>query len=196
MGALLGIAVESLVVAYAAHLDLGPTGAGLLATVAPAAAVVTSFFLPSAGRHRALVRLVCRTSAVMTAVAGLVFLVDSPMPLVLVGFLAAGAMDVLTVPAGVVIGQRLPQASRGTAFSFLEGVLMAAHALGAVTAGLLASVLAVPTAAALLAVPAGAAALSAWSSIRETGRSGRSRRAGGASTVPVDGAVPVRGRRD
>ena len=190
MGALLGIAVESLVVAYAAHLDLGPTGAGLLATVAPAAAVVTSFFLPSAGRHRALVRLVCRTSAVMTAVAGLVFLVDSPMPLVLVGFLAAGAMDVLTVPAGVVIGQRLPQASRGTAFSFLEGVLMAAHALGAVTAGLLASVVAVPTAAALLAVPAGAAAVIGLVLIRERGRSDGSARHR-ESTVPVDGAVPV-----
>jgi hypothetical protein len=159
MGALLGIAVESLVVAYADHLGVGPRGAGLLATVAPAAAVMTSFFLPSEGRHVALVRLVCRTSAVMTAVAFLVFVVDSPMPLVLVGFLAAGAMDILTVPAGVVIGQRLPQASRGTAFSFLEGVLMAAHATGAVTAGLLASVMSVPLAAATLAVPAGATAL-------------------------------------
>jgi hypothetical protein len=190
MGALLGIAAESLVVAYAAHLDLGPTGAGLLATVAPAAAVVTSFFLPSAGRHRALVRLVCRTSAVMTAVAGLVFLVDSPMPLVLVGFLAAGATDVLTVPAGVVIGQRLPQASRGTAFSFLEGVLMAAHALGAVTAGLLASVVAVPTAAALLAVPAGAAAVIGLLLIREPAR----RHVGAhrpEEAVRVGGPVPV-----
>ena len=192
MGALLGIAVESLVVAYAAHLDVGPTGAGLLAAVAPAAAVVTSFFLPSAGRHQALVRLVCRTSAVMTAVAGLVFLVDSPMPLVLVGFLAAGAMDVLTVPAGVVIGQRLPQASRGTAFSFLEGVLMTAHALGAVTAGLLASVVAVPTAAAMLAVPAGAAAVLGLFLVRE-GRPDRSPRAADRDQ-PVDGGVPVSAR--
>jgi hypothetical protein len=187
MGALLGIAVESLVVAYADHLDIGPTGAGLLATVAPAAAVVTSFFLPAAGRHRELVRLVCRTSVVMTAVAGLVFVVDSPMPLVLVGFLAAGAMDVLTVPAGVVIGQRLPQASRGTAFSFLEGVLMAAHALGALTAGALATVLAVPTAAALLAVPAGAAAVLGLVLIREVRRPDGSPQ----PSAPVGAAVPV-----
>jgi hypothetical protein len=182
MGALLGIAVESLVVAYADHLGLGPTGAGLLATVAPAAAVVTSFFLPSAGRHRALVRLVCRTSALMTAVAGLVFVVDSPMPVVLVGFLAAGAMDVLTVPAGVVIGQRLPRASRGTAFSFLEGVLMAAHALGALTAGLLASIMSVPAAAALLSVPAGGAAVLGLYLIREE------RRPGGQILRPDDDA--------
>ena len=159
MGALLGIAVESLVVAYADHVGLGPTGAGLLATVAPGAAVLTSLLLPSAGRHAMLVRLVCRTSTVMTAVAFVVFVVDSPMPVVLLGFIAAGAMDVLTVPAGVVIGQRLPRATRGTAFSFLEGVLMTAHATGAVTAGVLASVVSVPFAAAVLAVPAGATAV-------------------------------------
>jgi hypothetical protein len=193
MGALLGITVESLVVAYADHLELGPTGAGLLATVAPAAAVVTSFLLPSQGRHVALVRLVCRTSAVMTAVAFLVFAVDSPMPLVLVGFLAAGAMDVLTVPAGVVIGQRLPQASRGTAFSFLEGVLMAAHATGAVTAGVLASVASVPAAAAVLAIPAGATAVLGLYLVRGTRGAARDEQADDRP-VRQDGELAVAAR--
>jgi len=172
MGALLGIAVESLVVAYADHLGLGPTGAGLLATVAPGAAVLTSLLLPSSGRHASLVRLVCRTSTVMTAVAFVVFLVDSPLPVVLLGFIAAGAMDVLTVPAGVVIGQRLPQASRGTAFSFLEGLLMTAHAAGAVTAGVLASVVSVPFAAAVLAVPAAGTAVLGLYLVRGSRRGG------------------------
>lgn len=193
MGSLLGVAVESLVVAYADHLELGPAGAGLLATVAPVAAVVTTFFLPSTGKHHALVRLVCRTSVVTTAVAGLVFAVDSPMPLVLAGFLAVGVMDVLTVPAGVVIGQRLPQASRGTAFSFLEGVLMAAHALGALTVGFLATVLAVPTAAALLAVPAGAAAVIGLVLVGEARRPAGAARSPQAA-APVRGAVPVAAR--
>jgi hypothetical protein len=53
-----------------------------------------------------------------------------------------------------VIGQRLPQASRGTAFSFLEGALMVAQAGGALIAGAVAMATSVPTAAALLAVPA------------------------------------------
>jgi hypothetical protein len=60
----------------------------------------------------------------------------------------------MTVPAGVVIGQRLPQASRGTAFSFLEGALMVAQAGGALVAGAIAVASSVPMAAAFLAVPA------------------------------------------
>ena len=154
IGAVQGVAVESLVVAYAAHLGYGAAGAGLLATVPPLAALVAALLLPTEGEHSRLVRLVCWTTAGMSSVAGLVFVLDSPMPIVLVAFLASGALDVLTVPAGVVIGQRLPQASRGTAFSFLEGALMVAQAGGALIAGALAMATSVPTAAALLAVPA------------------------------------------
>ncbi|HLM06721.1 MAG TPA: MFS transporter [Blastococcus sp.] len=158
MGTLLGITVESLMVAYAAHLGVGPTGAGLLATVPPLAAFATTFFLPTEGEHARLVRLVCRTVSVMAVVSFAVFAVDSPLPVVLVGFLAAGALDVMTVPAGVVIAQRLPQASRGTAFSFLEGLLMVSHAAGALAAGALAAGTSVSTAAAVLTVPAAATA--------------------------------------
>jgi hypothetical protein len=158
LGTLLGMTVESLMVAYAGHLGLGPTGAGLLATVPPLAAIVTAFLLPTDGEHARLVRLVCCTVAAMAAVAFVVFVLDSPLPLVLVGFLAAGALDVMTVPAGAVIAQRLPQASRGTAFSFLEGLLMVSHAGGALVAGALAAGTSVPVAAAVMTVPAMAAA--------------------------------------
>jgi hypothetical protein len=154
VGAVQGVAVESLVVAYAAHLGYGAAGAGLLATVPPLAALVAALLLPSEGEHSRLVRLVCWTTAGMSGIAGLVFVLDSPMPIVLVAFLASGALDVMTVPAGVVIGQRLPQASRGTAFSFLEGALMVAQAGGALVAGALAVATSVPMAAAFLAVPA------------------------------------------
>ena len=158
LGTLLGMTVESLMVAYAGHLGLGSTGAGLLATVPPLAAIVTAFFLPTDGEHARLVRLVCCTVAAMAAVSFVVFAMDSPLPLVLVGFLAAGALDVMTVPAGAVIAQRLPQASRGTAFSFLEGLLMVSHAGGALTAGALAAGTSVPTAAAVMTLPAMATA--------------------------------------
>jgi hypothetical protein len=158
LGTLLGMTVESLMVAYAGHLHLGPTGAGLLATVPPLAAIVSAFFLPTDGEHARLVRLVCCTVAGMATVAFAVFVLDSPLPLVLVGFLAAGSLDVMTVPAGAVIAQRLPQASRGTAFSFLEGLLMVSHAGGVLVAGALATGTSVPTAAAVMAVPAVATA--------------------------------------
>jgi predicted MFS family arabinose efflux permease len=158
LGTLLGMTVESLMVAYAGHLGLGPTGAGLLATVPPLAAIATTFFLPTDGEHAQLVRLVCCTVAAMATIALVVFVLDSPLPLVLVAFLAAGALDVMTVPAGAVIAQRLPQSSRGTAFSFLEGLLMVSHASGVLVAGALATETSVPTAAAVMTLPAVAAA--------------------------------------
>ena len=158
LGTLLGMAVESLMVAYAGHLRLGPTGAGLLATVPPLAAIATTFCLPTDGEHARLVRLVCCTVAAMATVSFVVFVLDSPLPLVLVGFLAAGALDVMTVPAGAVIAQRLPQSSRGTAFSFLEGLLMVSHASGVLVAGALATGTSVPTAVALMTLPAVATA--------------------------------------
>ena len=158
LGTLLGMTVESLMVAYAGHLALGPSGAGLLATVPPLAAIATAFFLPTEGEHARLVRLVCCTVAGMATISFVVFVLDSPLPLVLVGFLAAGSLDVMTVPAGAVIAQRLPQASRGTAFSFLEGLLMVSHAGGVLVAGALATTTSVPTAAALMTLPAVATA--------------------------------------
>src|SRR5689334_8088347 len=79
LGTLLGMTVESLMVAYAAHLHLGPSGAGLLATVPPLAAIVTAFFLPTDGEHARLVRLVCWTVAGMATVSFAVFVLDSPL---------------------------------------------------------------------------------------------------------------------
>ena len=151
--AVLGVSVESLMVPYAAHLGLGAAGAGAMATVPAVAALLSALLIPAAGEDAALVRMVCLMVGGMSSVAIAVFLVDSPMPFVLIAFLASGALDVLTVPAGAVIGKRLPQASRGTAFSFLEGTLALSQAGGAVLAGTLATATSVPHASAVLAVP-------------------------------------------
>jgi MFS family permease len=177
------VAVESLMVSFAAHAGYGATGAGLMATVAPLAAVVTAFVVPSEGRHTRLVRLVCALVAITGAVSGLVFALDSPLPLLLLGFLAVGATDVLTVPAGAVIGDRVPQACRGTAFSFLEGSLALTQAAAAVAAGALATATSAPTASAVLMVPGIAAGLLGLALVRrERGRHAAPR---GARHTPV-----------
>jgi hypothetical protein len=187
VGSLGGIAVESLMVAYAAHLGYGATGAGLLATVPPIAAFALTLVIPTEGEHGRLVRMVCWTVAVLSAVACLVFLLDSPLPWVLVAFAATGAQDVLTVPAGAVIGERLPRSSRGTAFSILEGELALAQAAGALAAGGLAAVMSVAHASALLILPACAvAALGLWLVPR----------ASGTSAVPVVEGGPAAGQPD
>jgi MFS family permease len=154
IAAVLGVTVESLMVAYASHLGYGARGAGLLATIPPVAALLTALLMSSDGAHWQLVRRVCRLVAGMSTVAFTAFVLDSPMPFIAVAFLAAGALDVMTVPAGAVIGQRLPQASRGTAFSFLEGALGSAQVLGALLAGALATAMSVAHASAILALPA------------------------------------------
>jgi MFS family permease len=154
IAAVLGVTVESLMVAYASHLGYGARGAGLLATIPPIAALLTALLMSSDGAHWQLVRRVCWLVTGLSTVAFTAFVLDSPMPFIAVAFLAAGALDVMTVPAGAVIGQRLPQASRGTAFSFLEGALGSAQVLGALLAGALATTMSVAHASAILALPA------------------------------------------
>ena len=153
-GTVLGTTVESLMAPLAAHLGLGSTGAGLLATVPPAASVVAAVLLPSSGQDGRLVRMVCRSVLLLAAVYVAVFALDTPMPVALVGLAVAGALDVMTVPAGVVVGQRVPQESRGTAFSFLEGTLMLSNVVTALVAGTVAAATSVALAATLLGLPA------------------------------------------
>jgi hypothetical protein len=166
IAAVLGVTVESLMVAYAAHLGYGARGAGLLATIPPIAALITALLVKSDGAHAQLVRRVCWLVTAMSAVAFTAFVLDTPMPFVAIGFLAAGALDVMTVPAGAVIGQRLPQASRGTAFSFLEGALGTAQVVGALLAGALATAMSVAHASAILALPALAVGIAGLLAVR------------------------------
>jgi len=125
----------------------------------------------------------------MGAVAFAAFALDAPMPVVAIAFLAAGALDVMTVPAGAVIGQRLPQASRGTAFSFLEGALGGAQVLGALLAGALATAMSVAYASAILALPALAFGLLGLLLVRRAPRS-QPVAVGSAPAVGVGPSVP------
>jgi MFS family permease len=154
VGAILGMTVESLMVAYAAHLGYGAQGAGLLATIPPLAALLTALLIRAEGPHARLVRRVCWMVGVASSIAFAAFALDAPMPFIVIAFLAAGTTDVMTVPAAAVIGERLPQASRGTAFSFLEGALGVAQVVAALGAGALATVMSIASASALLALPA------------------------------------------
>jgi len=169
VGAVLGMTVESLMVAYAAHLGYGPRGAGLLATIPPVAALLTALLVRAEGPHARLVRRVCWMVGAASAIAFAAFVLDAPMPFIVIAFLAAGTTDVMTVPAAAVIGERLPQASRGTAFSFLEGALGVAQVVAALGAGALASVVSIATASAVLALPALAMAVVGLLVVRSRG---------------------------
>jgi MFS family permease len=154
VGAVLGMTVESLMVAYASHLGYGAQGAGLLATIPPIAALLTALLVRAEGEDARLVRRVCWMVSGASSIAFAAFVLDAPMPFIVIAFLAAGTTDVMTVPAAAVIGKRLPQASRGTAFSFLEGALGVAQVVAALAAGALASAISIAHASAILALPA------------------------------------------
>jgi hypothetical protein len=183
IAAVLGVTVESLMVPYASHLGYGARGAGLLAAIPPIAALLTALLVSSDAAHWQLVRRVCRMVTGLSTVAFTAFVLDSPMPVVAVAFLAAGALDVMTVPAAAVIGQRLPQASRGTAFSFLEGALGGAQVLGALLAGALATAMSVAHASAILALPALAVGVAGLLMVR--------RPASEPATPSLPGLLPV-----
>ncbi len=148
-----GIAAESLLVPYAAQLGLGERGAGLLATVMPGAALAMALVLPTEGGARRLLRWVCLLTAGASLGSGLLFAVEGPLVLAVGALVLAGVLDLVTVPAGSVIGSRLPARSRATAFSILQGALQSVQALGALAAGALAAATSVSFALAVLSVP-------------------------------------------
>ena len=131
-----------------------------------------------------------------STIAFAAFVFDAPMPFIVIAFLAAGTTDVMTVPAAAVIGERLPQASRGTAFSFLEGALGVAQVVGALTAGALATVLSVAHASAILALPALAMGLVGLLVVRsrdgETSGAATPHATGGVSAVLVNASPAKR----
>ena len=148
-----GIAAESLLVPYAAQLGLSERGAGLLATVMPGAALAMALLLPTEGSARRLLRYVCFLTAGASLGSGVLFAVDGPLVLAVAALVLAGILDLVTVPAGSVIGSRLPPRSRATAFSILQGALQSVQALGALAAGALAAVTSVSFSLAVLSVP-------------------------------------------
>jgi MFS family permease len=138
IGAFSGLAAESMVVVYSAHLG-HPSGVatGLLATVMPVTAILAASFWPTSGRHDRLLRVVINANLVFAAAAAVVFFADPGLPLAVLAFASFGVLEVITVTAGIVVLTRLPQASRGSSMGFLAGSLMLMQMLGAATAGIL-----------------------------------------------------------
>jgi predicted MFS family arabinose efflux permease len=155
------VGVEALVVPYAEQeVGAGAGWAAVLAAVGALACLAATAALPLKGDPGTLLRrcAVLSVSAGAVTVAAFALL---PAWGGILPFAAAGCLMVVLVPANVVVGPALPDSIRASAFGLLVGSTVAAQAAGAAVAGLLASVTAVPTAAALMATPALAAGLHA-----------------------------------
>lgn len=145
---------EALAVPYAEHvLGRGGGWAAVLYAAGAVACMVGTAALPlSANATRLLARCgwLCAASGAAT-VAAFAWL---PPWGGLVPFAAAGLLMLVLVPANVFVGPALPNHLRASAFSVLAGTTVFVQALGAAAAGVIASVMSIPSAAALVAVPA------------------------------------------
>lgn len=146
---------EALVAPYAAHLG-HPSGllVGALAALFPLAALLSMLILPRKGDHGYLLRFIAKNTLIMQGVAFVILVLDPGLPTILLAFAALGFTQLDTVPGGVIMGQRLEQSTRGTAFSILSGALIVAQ-LGAVTlAGAAVRVIGIETTFVLGTIPA------------------------------------------
>lgn len=149
------MAAESLLVVFCTAFAGGaPVSTGLVSAVVPLGALLATPLLPGEGEHRRLVQLsALLTSLGAAASAALLFLVPSLWTGLAV-FAILGALSVLTIPLGAVLGARLPRENRATCFSVIQGALMIAQAGAAALSGALADVVPVAAAIALLCLPA------------------------------------------
>ena len=158
------IAGEALVVVYVGENmpQAGPGAVGILAAAIPAGTILASFLVRRRGEHSDLLR----TSA-LVVIAGSIgaifwFFISPPNYWAAAGYVSLGITFSLAIPAYAVVGTRLPEQSRATAFGLLQGLLLGGQALGAIVGGLLATVVGAGPAGALLLFPAVGYALFAF----------------------------------
>ena len=156
------IVVEALLPAYLlAETDLSGSSVGLAAAIIPAATLAATVMIPVRGDPRQLLRNAAFLSGACAVVGAVLFAVRAPLPLLLIAFVAAGAMFASGVPANAVAGTRIPDEVRASAFGILSGVLQGSTAAGAAAGGLIATHVGMPTTCALAMLLAFAA--SGWS---------------------------------
>jgi predicted MFS family arabinose efflux permease len=165
------IVSEVLAPAYAREvLHEGAGTAGLLAAAVPLGTVLASVathHVPEGARAVTRIGLLALVSAAASAGA---FALDFAMPWIVVPFLGVGVVFASVMVGNVVLGTRIPDHVRSSAFGLLQAAVITAQAVGALLGGLLAQFVGVRAAclAGLLAVGAGAL----WTLAGHTARSG------------------------
>ena len=119
--------------------DISVGTIGLLAGAVPIGTIIGTLAVRAGGDDASLLRLVGSVSVVGGAISLVVFAIEPGMPLVVLAFIGAGVTFAASVPSNTVAGRRIPDEVRASVFSVLQGVVLGAHALGAVVGGVAAS---------------------------------------------------------
>lgn len=132
-----GMAVEAIAAPYGRGRASTVT---LLALAVPVGVVVAGLVVP----HRGGPRRLLRTAGLLPVVGGalgLSFFAAGPQVVFgVLGFGAAGLAASVPIPAGPVVGRRLPADVRAPVFSILQGAALGGQAAGAAVGGLLAGI--------------------------------------------------------
>jgi predicted MFS family arabinose efflux permease len=134
------IVAESLVPVYVLErLRESQSATGLVMATIPLGTLATTVLLPTRGEPQALLRRTALVGGAASAVALAGFAVAPGLPWVLAAFLVCGAVFAAGVPANAVMGLRIPDEVRASAFGVLSGMLQGALAGSAALGGLAAS---------------------------------------------------------
>jgi len=132
----------------------GDGAIGILAAIVPVGTILASSLVRRQGEHEDLLR----TSALVVllgSIGGIIwFLIEPPNLWAMAGYFSIGVAFAMVIPAYAVVGTRLPEDIRATAFGLLQGVLLGAQAIAAIAGGALANLVGSGPAAAYALFPA------------------------------------------
>jgi MFS family permease len=156
IGSSCAIAGEALVVVYVGENlpHAGDGAVGVLAAAIPAGTILASFLVRRRGEHAELLRTSALVVILGSIGAIIWFFIAPPDYWAAAGYVSLGIIFSLAIPAYAVVGTRLPEESRATAFGLLQGLLLGGQALGAIAGGLLAVAVGAGAASALMLFPA------------------------------------------
>jgi MFS family permease len=167
-------AAEELVGRYSAARAETMTAAfaGLLTAAVPVGVIVTAVLMPKGADDTSSMRIAGIVAVVGSVAAMALFILDLPMPLVLLAYAALGTIFASRIPANQVAGLRIPDEVRASAFGVLAGIMLAAQGLAALLGGVAADRIGVRMACIVFLVPAiGVSLYSAISPPREASTS-------------------------
>ena len=136
IGAASAIVAEALVVIYVRE-NLGGSDAaiGLMAATVPLGTILASMLVRRHGEPDDLLR----TSALVVLLGSgggiLWFLIEPPNYWAAAGYFSVGVVFAMVIPAYAVVGTRLPEEIRATAFGLLQGMLLGGQALASIIGG-------------------------------------------------------------
>lgn len=136
IGAASAIVAEALVVVYVReNLSGSDAEIGLMAATVPLGTILAATLVRRHGEPDDLLRTSALVVLLGSAGGILWFLIEPPNYWAMAGFFSVGVVFAMVIPAYAVVGTRLPEEIRATAFGLLQGMLLGGQALASILGG-------------------------------------------------------------